>query len=104
MELHHLLTFLRQHIDEIEGALDLDARHLPIRAEILKKSLIEIELLENGRFQIEYEYDWDAFSPCKDQRSSGIQSGLLVTCIVRNGKAYFERFVPPPERTTVDEF
>jgi hypothetical protein len=104
MESYDLLTFFRQHIDEIINALDLDTRHLPIRTEILEIGLIEIVPLNDGRFQIEYEYDWDAFSPCKDQRSSGTQSGLLVTGVVRNGHAYFERFVPPPERTTLDEF
>jgi hypothetical protein len=104
MQARDLLNFLGRHIDEFVGALDLDTRHLPIRAEILEISLVEIEQFDCGMFRIEYEYDWEAFSPCEDEWRNGTCSGLLVSTVVRGENAYFELFVAPPQRNTVDEF
>lgn len=98
-----LLKFLRRHIEELCPVMDLDTRYLDVRAEILEKNLVEIQQLSVDHFEIEYEYDWDVYSGCSDQRSKGTVSGVMG-CIVKDGKAYFDRFIPPPERTTVDEF
>ena len=87
---------------EIEGAMDLDVSDLDERAWVYEKRIREVELTKDSIF-ITYELAYDAYHGCRDINYSDTDERHMSGA--RQGNTfYFDEYIPPPRRTTFEEF
>lgn len=98
----HLQSLVEDEESKFSSVLDLDVSHIDMRAQVYGVRITAVDL-EPSTIGVSYEADYNVFHGCKDQRVDDSQDGFVKG--VRTAAGWeFEEFVPPPKRTTVDEF
>lgn len=100
LEEDEIEDYFRDNIDELRPAMDLELED--DRAQIDE---IEIEnfVLFDDVVHIEYGIQYSAYYGCKDMDYANEDQRMVSGR--RNGRSFeFEVFVPPPRRSTFEEF
>lgn len=97
---------LQSLVDDAESdfsnVLDLDVSHIDMRAHVYGIRITGVEH-DESTIGVSYEVDYSIYNGCKDMDIDDSQEGF-VTGVRTEAGWEFEEFVPPPKRTTVDEF
>jgi len=100
LEKDEISDYFRDNIDELRPALDLELED--DRAQINEIEIENFELFDDV-VHIEYVIQYSAYYGCKDMDYADEDQRLVSGR--RNGRSFeFEVFVPPPSRSTIDEF
>jgi hypothetical protein len=84
------------------GALDLDVSHIDMRAQVYGVRITAVGLSPDS-IGVSYKADYKVYNGCKDQNIDDSHDGFVTG--VRTAAGWeFDEFVPPPKRTTADEF
>lgn len=83
-------------------ALDFDVSHINQRAEVYGIRITAVDMDETS-IGVSYEVDYSIYNGCKDMDIDDSENVFVTGVRTADGWA-FEEFVPPPKRTTVDEF
>ena len=87
---------------DFSGVLDLDVSHIDMRAQVYGVRITAVDMSPDS-IGVSYEADYNVYNGCKDQNVDDSQDGFVTG--VRTAAGWeFDEFVPPPKRTTVDEF
>ncbi|WP_148211133.1 hypothetical protein [Methylovorus glucosotrophus] len=98
----NLLAFFKAKFDELEPALDLSVEDLDDRACFFEAEIVYVQEDETSVF-IQYDVTYTAYYGCRDQDNSGVDERGVTG--VRQGNAWiFSVHVPPPPRSTYEEF
>ena len=101
-EYFDLLKYFKDQIEDLKPALDLSVESLDERACFIDVEITDVQEDENSVF-IQYEATYTAYYGCGDQDHSG-KDDRDVTGI-RVGDCWeFPVYVPPPRRSTYEEF
>lgn len=87
---------------EFKKTLDLDVSHIDQRAQVYGIRITAVDMTEST-IDVSYEVDYNVYNGCKDMDIDDSEY-LLVSGVRTKDGWEFEEFVPPPKRTTVDEF
>lgn len=98
----HLQSLVEERKSVFLGALDLDVSHIDMRAQVYGVRITAVDMNEST-IGVSYEADYNIYHGCKDQDVDGSQEGFATGVRTQDGWL-FEAFVPPPKRTTLDEF
>lgn len=98
----HLQGLVDDEESAFRGALDLDVSHIDMRAQVYGVRITEVSI-EGESIGVSYEADYNVYNGCKDMDIDDSQDGFVEGVLTADGWV-FDEFVPPPERTTVDEF
>ena len=95
-------NFLTDNIESLYDAMDLQVNHLDDRAQVDDIQITEIELTSDT-IHIEYCVEYSAFHGCRD--ANYVDEDQRSVEGSRNGNKFiFEKFIPPPARSTHEEF
>ncbi|MDP1788005.1 MAG: hypothetical protein Q8M91_18815 [Polaromonas sp.] len=97
-----LLKYFKDRIEDLKPALDLSVEHLDDRACFFGVEIIDIQEDENSVF-IQYDVTYTAYYGCRDQDHSG-EDDRDVTGFRVGNYWEFPVYVPPPRRSTYEEF
>ncbi|MBB1647964.1 hypothetical protein [Delftia sp. UME58] len=98
----HLQSLLDDEVSAFRGTLDLDVSHVDMRAQVYGVRISDVELGATT-IGVSYEVDYNVFNGCKDMDIDDSEEGF-VEGVLTDGGWRFEELVPPPKRSTVDEF
>lgn len=98
-----ICEFLNANIDEIHPALTFSEQDRNERVQIHEVSVNRVTIHDDGKLEIEYEYDWSYFAGCKDMNDGGVGQDVLEARLVGG---VLEINVPERQepRSTADEF
>jgi len=95
-------NFLTDNIESLYDAMDIQVNHLDDRAQVDDIQITEIELTSDT-IHIEYCVEYSAFHGCRD--ANYVDEDQRSVEGSRNGNKFiFEKFIPPPARSTHEEF
>ena len=102
-EMEGLLDSLANDMESnFSRALDLDVSHVDRRAEVDGVRITDVDM-DGTSIGVSYEVDYSIYNGCKDMDIDDSEDQFVTG--VRSAEGWvFEEFVPPPKRTTVDEF
>ena len=95
--------YLNDNPDLISEAIDMDVEHVDERATVNNLEITEVSFGSDNSVEISYEFDWEYYHGCKDQRGAGHVEGALIGKYV-DGSLEFRALERPEPRSTVDEF
>ena len=98
----HLQSLVDSEMSDFRKALDLDVSHIDGRAEVYGICITAVDFDEE-KIGVSYEVDYSIYNGCKDMDVNDSQDGF-VTGVRCEAGWEFEEFVPPPKRSTLDEF
>ena len=84
------------------GALDLDVSHIDMRAKAYGVRITDVSI-DGEAIGVSYEVDYSVYNGCNDMDIDDSEEGF-VEGVLTDGGWEFEEFIPPPKRTTLDEF
>ena len=87
---------------DFRSALDIDVSHIDQRAQVYGVRVTAVDMSEST-IHVSYEADYNVYNGCKDMDIDDSIDGVATGARTEDGWE-FEEFVPPPKRTTVDEF
>lgn len=98
----HLQSLVDDGGSAFRSALDLDVSHIDVRAEPYGVRITDVDIGESS-IGVSFEVDYTIFNGCKNMNVDDSDEGFVRG--VRNEDGWvFEEFMPPPKRSTVDEF
>lgn len=98
----HLQSLVEDEESKFYSVLDLDVSHIDMRAQVYGVRITAVDL-DATTISVSYDADYNVFNGCKDLAVDDSQDGVVKG--VRTAAGWeFEEFLPPPKRTTVDEF
>ena len=95
-----MIDLLSSSVDELTPTFDL--RVGDERAQLGEISITDVQF-QGDMVHVTYEFDWSSYYGCDDMNGYGEEDGV-VTGVLEAGYWVFQRFVPPPERSTFEEF
>ena len=95
--------FINANIDEFCSAITFSEKDRNERVEIGDVSAKDVRILKDGAVEIDIEYEWSYFSPCKDIGGEGLVTETFEARIV-GGIFEIASMEAPEPRNTVDEF
>jgi hypothetical protein len=102
-EMEELLqSLVEDEESDFSCVLDLDVSHIDMRAQVFGVRIIAVDLSPDS-IGVSYEADYSVYNGCKDMNIDDFHEGFVTGVRTTSGWE-FERFVPPPKRTTLDEF
>jgi len=100
LEEDEIEQYFRDNVDELMPAFDLELDD--DRAQVDEVSIENLELSKD-RVDIEYLVEYSAYYGCRDMNYA--DEDQRVVSGIRDGRRFeFEIFVPPPRRSTYEEF
>lgn len=98
--------FLQSAVRNLSGefvrALDIDVSHIDMRAQVHRVRITEVEM-DAHSICVSYEADYSIYNGCKYMDIEDSQDRFANGVRTTNGWE-FDEFVPPPKRTTLEEF
>lgn len=98
----HLQSLVDDEGSVFRRALDLDVSHIDMRAQVYGIQITDVDMDEKS-IGVTFEIEYNVYNGCKDMDIDDIEDGFVTGVRTDDGWA-FEEFVPPPKRSTVDEF
>ena len=98
----HLQSLLEDSESDFPRALDRDVSHIDRRAEVHAVRIMAVEI-SGSQIEVSYDVEYSIFNGCKDMNVEDAESLHVFGDLTDEGWA-FDEYVPPPPRTTVDEF
>lgn len=98
----HLNTLVKNMQSDFRRALDLDASHIDPRADVYGIRITAVDMDENS-IGVSYEVDYLIYNGCKDMDVDDSIDQFVTGTRTEAGWT-FDEFVPPPKRTTIEEF
>lgn len=98
----HLQALVDDEQSAFRGALDLDVSHIDMRAQVYRVRITDVTI-DGEAIGVSYEADYNIYNGCKDMDVDDSEEGFVEGIRTADGWL-FEEFVPPPKRSTVDEF
>lgn len=98
-------THLQSLIDDgsdFQDALDQDVSHIDQRAQIDAVRVTHVDI-HDSRISVTYELEYSIYNGCKDMDVQDAEELHVFGDLTDEGWA-FDEHVPPPKRSTVDEF
>ena len=99
---HQLQALADDEESAFRGALDLDVSHIDMLAEVYGVRITDVSI-DGETIVVSYEVDYSIYNGCKDMEVDDSEEGFVKGVLIADGWL-FEEFVPPPRRSTVDEF
>lgn len=97
-----IADYISNNMHEYSDALDKSASEHDDRAEVDEIIVTNVELEEDSVF-IYYDVEFSAYYGCRDMNYSDTDEREI--CGTRKGRVFtFEKYIPPPKRTTFEEF
>jgi hypothetical protein len=97
-----LQSLVEDEESDFSCVLDLDVSHIDRSAQVYGVRITAVDLSADS-IVVSYEADYNVYNGCKDMNIDDSHDGFVTG--VRTAAGWeFERFVPPPKRTTLDEF
>lgn len=98
--------FLQSLIDDNESdfldALDMDVSHIDQRAQVDAIRVTDVDI-NGSSIAVTYDLEYSIYNGCKDMDVQDAEELHVFGELTDEGWA-FDKHVPPPKRTTVDEF
>ena len=94
--------YLNDNIEEIYDALDFSDAFDDEKTTIDNVKITDVKLGINNSIEIFYEYDWEYFHGCRDQRGAGHEESSIVGSY-SNGCYEFKAIPLIDPRSTFDE-
>lgn len=95
-------NFFMDNVDGLYDAMDLGVNHFDDRAQVDDVQITEIDLTSDAIY-IEFNVEYSAYHGCRDANYVDDDQRSIEGSRVGN-KFFFDRFVPPPARSTHEEF
>jgi hypothetical protein len=97
-----LVEFFKNKIAKLKPALDLSVEDLDERACFFAVKIVDVQEDDSGVF-IQYDVTYTAYYGCRDQDRSGVDE-RNITGDLQGNAWVFPVYVPPPRRSTYEEF
>ena len=87
---------------DFRRALDLDISHIDPRAQAFDVRVVDVKVAAD-HIHAHYQLDYNIYNGCKGMDIDDTYEGCATG--VRSAEGWvFEEFIPPPKRSTLDEF
>jgi len=87
---------------DFSNALDFDVSHIDQRAQVGAVRVTNVDIT-GALIEVTYDVEYSIYNGCEDMNVQDAEE-LHVFGELTSGGWEFEKHVPPPKRTTVDEF
>ncbi len=98
----HLQVLANDEESAFRSVLDLDVSHIDMRALVYGVRITDVSI-DGVAIGVSYAVDYNIYNGCKDMDVDDSEDGFVEGVRTADGWL-FEDFLPPPKRTTVDEF
>lgn len=101
-EMEELLQSLIDDESDFSSALDHDVSHIDRRAQVHAVRITNVDI-NGSQIVVTYDLEYSIYNGCKDMDIVDTEELHVFGELTDEGWA-FDEYVPPPKRTTVDEF
>ncbi len=102
-EMEELLqSLINDQESNFSDALDHDVSHIDQRAYVYSVRITDVDI-SGSQIAVTYELDYSIYNGCKDMNVEDAEELHVFGEMTDEGWAFNEH-VPPPKRSTVDEF
>ncbi len=102
-EMEELLqSLINDQESNFSDALDHDVSHIDQRAQVDSVRITDVDI-SGSQIAVTYELDYSIYNGCKDMNVEDAEELHVFGEMTDEGWAFNEH-VPPPKRSTVDEF
>ena len=95
-------TLIDDNTSNFSSALDIDVSHID---RVAQMDAVRITLVDiNGSsIEVQYDVEYSIYKGCRDMNVQDVEELHVFGALTDEGWV-FDEHVPPPKRTTVDEF
>lgn len=97
-----LQSLIDDNESDFSDALDHDVSHIDQRAQVHAVRIRDVDI-SGSQIEVTYELEYSIYNGCKDMDVQDAEELRVFGDLTDEGWA-FDEHVPPPKRTTVDEF
>ena len=97
-----LQSLIDDNESDFSSALDMDVSHIDPVAQMDAVRITQVDI-NGSTIEVQYDVEYSIYKGCRDMNVQDVEELHVFGDLTDDGWA-FDEHIPPPKRTTVDEF